>query len=58
MKKRWKIILSALAILMANAVFATAGDERFYGGSYDGYAQNSVLNVPITIPAGAIFKSY
>ena len=55
--KRWKIILlSALAMLIANAVFAADGDERFHGGSYDGYAQDSVLDAPITLPAGTIFK--
>jgi len=54
MKNRLFWVLLALVTLIANVVVAADGDERFHGGSYDGYAQNSVLNAPITLPNGTI----
>jgi len=61
MKKRWKMIfLSVTAILIANAVLAADEDDRFHGGEYDGYDQNTVLDViiPIPIPAGIIITIF
>ena len=58
-RKRWKLILLlALATLITNAVVAANGDERFLGGNYDGYAQASVLNVIVPLPAGTIIIIY
>lgn len=44
-------------ILAANAVLA-APDDRFKGGINDGYAQSSVLDKPISIPAGTIIRTF
>jgi hypothetical protein len=53
MKKRLRVAVIVLALLTAHVVFA-ASEDRFKGGSYDGYAQSSILDATLAIPAGTI----
>lgn len=46
MRKRWRVLLLALAVLTANVVFG-APDDRFKGGINNGYNKNSVLDASV-----------
>ena len=48
MKKGWRVLLLALTLLTANAVFA-APEDRFKGGINAGYDKNYVLDAPIPV---------
>ena len=48
MEKRLRVVVIALVILTANAVFG-APEDRFKGGINDGYDKNYVLDAPIPV---------
>lgn len=52
MKTRWRVVLIALA-LTAN-VAIPAPEDRFKGGSCDGYACSTLLDAPIRMPSGTM----